>query len=289
MILGINIENLNNLIKSFYNLIGIKVAIYDTSFREVFSYPEENCMFCRVVQECAGHECDSCTGELCRKCSLTDSITLHKCHAGLTEVAAPLSNGSAVIGYIMFGQITNEKNRGEFLSDVEKRCIKYSVDRDELLKYAKEIPYFSDEHIHSVSDIINAIASYIILSQLVYEKEKPLIHKIKEFISSNLNKNLSVDSICRKFYISKSELYKLTKPYMPEGVAVYIKKTRIKKAAELLERCDNPLPKIAEETGFSDVNYFRRVFKKEMGISASEYRNSHRTTRTTNTKDGRYE
>ena len=64
---------------------------------------------------------------------------------------------------------------------------------------------------------------------------------------------------------------------MPEGVAVYVRKIRIKKAAELLERCDNPLPEIAEETGFSDVNYFRRVFKKEMGISASEYRNSHRT------------
>ena len=110
------------------------------------------------------------------------------------------------------------------------------------------------------------------MSHLIYETEKPLIYKINEYINSNLEKDLSVDSLCREFYLSKSELYKITKPYMPEGIASYVKSLRIRKAAELLGIQGKTIAEAAEKTGFSDINYFRRIFKTEMGISAPKYR-----------------
>lgn len=61
---------------------------------------------------------------------------------------------------------------------------------------------------------------------------------------------------------------------MPEGIASYIKSRRIRKAAELLGIHGKSVSKAAEQTGFTDINYFRRIFKKEMGISASKYRDS---------------
>lgn len=162
--LGINIERLSDLIKSFYNLTGIKVAIYNIRNEEIFAYPAENCRFCSLMQSGMENMCYLSTKELCDKCAASHGLTLHKCHAGLTEVAVPLTNGISVIGYVMFGQITNEKDRDKFMDEVGKRCTEYFEDCTEILEYAKEIPYFSDEHIKSVSDITNAIASYIIMS-----------------------------------------------------------------------------------------------------------------------------
>ena len=64
----------------------------------------------------------------------------------------------------------------------------------------------------------------------------------------------------------------MTKPYMPWGIATFVKEERLKKAAELLKSTGKSSWEIAAETGFSDVNYFLRSFKAEYGISAAKYR-----------------
>ena len=47
---------------------------------------------------------------------------------------------------------------------------------------------------------------------------------------------------------------------------------RVKRAAELLENTDLPMQKVGEEVGFSDQNYFSRIFKKYNGVSPLNYR-----------------
>ena len=42
----------------------------------------------------------------------------------------------------------------------------------------------------------------------------------------------------------------------------------------LLATTDTPISEIAADTGFSDYNYFRRVFKEMAGQSAKAYRNA---------------
>lgn len=44
------------------------------------------------------------------------------------------------------------------------------------------------------------------------------------------------------------------------------------KAIEMLRDTDETLTSIAFAVGFSDPKYFSKVFKKEMGIIPSEYR-----------------
>ena len=52
----------------------------------------------------------------------------------------------------------------------------------------------------------------------------------------------------------------------------YILEMRVKRAAELLENTDLPMQKVGEEVGFSDQNYFSRIFKKYKGRTPSSYR-----------------
>ena len=52
----------------------------------------------------------------------------------------------------------------------------------------------------------------------------------------------------------------------------FVRHIRIMRASELLQQTDDTLASISFEVGFSDPKYFSKVFKKEMGIVPSEYR-----------------
>lgn len=279
MITKTDSKKLIKLIESFYNLTHIKVAVYDSEFNEILAYPKKDAELCEMVRKnkSSCFECDKSTHRLCAKCALKQTVMVEKCHAGLTEVLAPLSDGASIIGYIMFGQITNEKNRENFEKIVLERCEKYDLPEEHILEALSKIQYFSNDKIEDVSKILNALAVYIAYEKIVYSDEMSAAHEVIKYIRENLNDDLSVSVLCKKFYLSKSEIYKITKNYMPEGVAAFIKNERIKKAADMLAYTDKPVWKIAEEVGFSDVDYFLRVFKHEKGMPAAKYRKEAKT------------
>lgn len=272
MILKTDCEPLFELIKSFHEVTGIKIAVYDTDLNELLAYPRLNGPLCLEVSKNNIHKCGESNTVLCEKCRASSQIVINTCHAGLTEVAAPLEENGIIIGYILYGQITNEPDKAEFLKTVLKKCSGCGIDEDKIKECAENIKYYSDEQLKAISQIMNTMTSYIVEKRYAYAEEKPLIYSVMDYISLHLSENLSVEFLCRHFGVSKSELYKLAKPYMPDGIAEFIKNMRLSRAAHLLKNSDLPIWKIAEETGFSDKEYFLRVFKKRYKIPAGKYR-----------------
>ncbi|MNH45343.1 HTH-type transcriptional activator Btr [compost metagenome] len=56
------------------------------------------------------------------------------------------------------------------------------------------------------------------------------------------------------------------------GPAEYLLNYRINRAQKILFTSDVPVQQIAETVGIADPFYFSRVFKKQVGISPTEYR-----------------
>ena len=48
---------------------------------------------------------------------------------------------------------------------------------------------------------------------------------------------------------------------------------RIDRAVELLQQTDIPVREIAVRVGYTDANYFTKVFKRHLGVTPTEYRN----------------
>ena len=272
MIVNIEKEQLLPLIQAFYDLSGIKIAVYDTSFTEILAYPSGHGPLCQMIQgrEDLRAKCEACAAKSFQKCAAAMQTLIYKCHAGLTEVAAPLTDNNAVIGYVIYGQITNEADREFFTGDVLSRCQSYNLNLEEVRQSARNIRYYSDLQLQSTLPIINALTSYIALKRLVYASEKPFSLQLMEYISGHLSEDLSVPALCRIFAMSRTQLYNGTRMYMPEGVAKYVKIRRIEAAKEnLRNHPDKPVWKVAEECGFSNYDYFLRSFKEYTGLSAS--------------------
>ena len=96
-------------------------------------------------------------------------------------------------------------------------------------------------------------------------EEDALTEKIVQFINENMsNPDLKIDDIAVAMGMSRSVLYGKIKNAVGMKPIDFVRHIRIMRATELLCNTDS--------LGFSDPKYFSKVFKKEMGIIPSEYR-----------------
>ena len=102
----------------------------------------------------------------------------------------------------------------------------------------------------------------------------PAIVKAVEYLSLNYTQNISLESLCRITDYSPSHLAKIFKQETGRTITQYIAYLRCRQAAEMLRETSLPIQEISCYVGYTDNNYFVKVFKKVMGNTPSEYRAS---------------
>lgn len=101
-------------------------------------------------------------------------------------------------------------------------------------------------------------------------KNKSRIGFVVDYIKRNLHQKLSIDSIAKLAYVSKSNFFKMFKDELGTSPNDFILQERITRAKELLA-CQTSIKETAFQTGFSDTNYFTRVFKQLEGVTPKSY------------------
>lgn len=108
------------------------------------------------------------------------------------------------------------------------------------------------------------------------EHENQLVRKAQNYIQENYQKDLSLDEVSRQLDLSPYYFSKLFKEETGSNFVEYVTNLRIARAKELLARDDCSMKEICAEVGYSDPNYFSRIFKKNVGVTPTEYRGSER-------------
>ncbi|MBO5416231.1 MAG: helix-turn-helix domain-containing protein [Clostridia bacterium] len=122
------------------------------------------------------------------------------------------------------------------------------------------LSYHSADSAATVNNPEVALYSPYVRSALAY---------IKDFYSLNLCEN----DIAKSVHISTKYLYKLFKEEVGMTPMKYLNSYRIKCARKLLKNTNFPISQIAASVGFSDPNYFCRVFQRfNDGVSPLQYR-----------------
>lgn len=86
--------------------------------------------------------------------------------------------------------------------------------------------------------------------------------------------NMKIDDIARHMGMSRSVLYSKIKNAVGMTPIDLVHNLRLKQAQEMLRNSDRPVSDIAYAVGFSDPKYFSKVFRKEVGMSPTDYRNA---------------
>lgn len=276
--LVLNKDQLFAFFKDFHILTGIKIAFFSESGTEILSYPEEHCAFCNYIRasKVGNANCEICNEQSFERCQRTKKIDIYHCHAGLIEATAPLIDNGVVIGYIMFGQITDNPDQLNLQNSLFQAIDKYRTNDKIIDENICKVVYKNKEQIDATAKILESCTLYVLLSNMISLRNENFIKNLNLFLLSHLSEDLSVDRLTQEFNISKNKLYDSISKYMSIGIAEHIKNLRIEEAKRLLQETDYPVYQIANQVGFNDYNYFCRVFKKEVGIPAKKYRKTNK-------------
>lgn len=108
------------------------------------------------------------------------------------------------------------------------------------------------------------------------EKSNSIIEMAKDYIKDNYSKDISLDDVSRIVNISPYYFSKLFKEDTGENFIEYLTGIRIEKAKELLNTAEYSMKEICTMVGYSDPNYFSRSFKKNVGVTPTEYKEGKR-------------
>lgn len=269
--LALDSEKLLSLFEDFYILTSFHICLFDEKQTAVLRYPTKHSPFCGLVRSSAQIDamCQSCDAYAFTKCREKKVRYSYTCHMNLTETATPLLFDGEIIGYIMMGQVRSARSNFDSIPENTKLLIS---DIKSAKKLFSQIPTASDLTIKAAAHILDACASYLYVSRLVTLQREELFDKIDNYIAEHITENITVDDFCRELHTSRVELYDIFHRLFKTSPAQYLKETRLKHAKKLLTTTKMPVSKIAQNCGFSDYNYFSKVFKKQFGISATMYR-----------------
>ena len=99
--------------------------------------------------------------------------------------------------------------------------------------------------------------------------------KLLNYIQENFLEKISVDELSDKFGYNKHYLCRIFKQRTGKTITTYYTQLRVCLACQQLSETNYSVKRIAYECGYESEKYFMRIFKEHMGITPSQYRNSH--------------
>lgn len=99
-----------------------------------------------------------------------------------------------------------------------------------------------------------------------------LVLKAQEFIESNPTENYSIDKISENLNIGRRTFERRFKKCTGNSILEYIQRVKVEFAKKHLEAGRKTVNEIIYETGYNDIDAFRKVFKKFTDLSPVDYR-----------------
>lgn len=120
-------------------------------------------------------------------------------------------------------------------------------------------------------DVLNDTLSRA-LEDVVKESSEDPIAQIGTYIEQHFAEELSLQGMSERFYLSREYISRRFKQQYGLNLSEYVLTIRMNEAKRLLETSRQRIYEVAQAVGFSDDKYFRKVFKKQVGVTPNEFR-----------------
>lgn len=208
------------------------------------------------------------------------------------EFLQELSSGDfkkALNVYKTFSSLKLEERSGDDFQDAKYLAIVLGTLCRKTLQYRNKVhPYYLNaistelsielKNTKTVLDIKNISIKYIKKYCLLamnhsLHQYTEIVNKTISYIELNYKEELCLSALAKHFHVSKNYLSAIFKKQLGKTVTEFIHNVRMDKAIFLLNSTKLSIHNIAILCGYSDSNYFCRIFKKQHKISPAQYRN----------------
>ena len=172
----------------------------------------------------------------------------------------------------------------DIIEDKQLRLLKPTEKQAQvLIELLEEIKQLDSLKKHS-NIAFNTLFSYYLymIGKLDEDPENIIVHKadfvpslvlnIINYLKENYAEAISLDSLSKRFLVSKATLIYNFNKYLHSSPVDYLINIRIQQAKLALTESNSNLSEIAERCGFSNANYFSLMFKRKVGVSPANYR-----------------
>lgn len=95
---------------------------------------------------------------------------------------------------------------------------------------------------------------------------------ILKYVEEHYAERITIDDMASLTYYSRSHFMKFFKQHMGAGFTEYLNDYRLTMAERLLKSSDCSVLEVAEKSGFDNLSYFNRIFKRKYGVSPGKWR-----------------
>jgi len=189
---------------------------------------------------------------------------IHRCHAGVAELVAPIFSQGVYIGALYMGPFRDQESvcKYELASDTYAALPEYDAER---IKAAEKLLRLLEQEIGQQRQIMT-------LKRLVEEGEVGRLAPALEYIDHHYVEEISAEDAARRCCISRSRFLHLFKERCGMGFSECLTRRRIDAARQMLSGTELKVGEIAFRCGFQGQSYFGMVFRRVTGLSPNVYR-----------------
>jgi two-component system response regulator YesN len=163
------------------------------------------------------------------------------------------------------------------LGDIFNTYKEFFEDNEQIMEYEYyHYKIMNSENLKSIVKLLLDFTGKVIqeIAHLKYSNSKLIVSRALNYIENNYYKKISLEDVASELSLSKHYLCNVFKKEKKETMSLYINKLRIEKAKKMLLKTDCKSKEIFEEVGYSNQQYFSKVFKKITGMTIVEHRES---------------
>ena len=101
--------------------------------------------------------------------------------------------------------------------------------------------------------------------------DQKISFEIKQYLAHKLSTSISLSTLADELGVSINTAMHAFRKDVGMGIMAYFSKLKIEKAMQLIREGNLSFRTISEQLGFESPEYFSRVFKKQIGMTPTEY------------------
>lgn len=263
----------NELCQTLSEVIDTAVSFYDENLAPQGHSKGTNRELCNAIRINNLGVCLQTDKNTLKRFQDGESDFYYSCHFGLIEFAYKISFMDKTEGYILVGPFRDEKKKKENLAAIEKLCeLNPNFSYKTLKKAYTDIKVFSEQTFEAIKKLLSLVFGHSNFQKFIATDESVFEKVISPYIDEHIDGDLSLETLCKEFFLSQKQLYKIFYESTGGTPKKYINRVRALTARDLILSTNLTLPQISAKVGIPDYNYFIKIFKRYDGHTPMYYR-----------------